>query len=39
VRQRYFCDGKRIYIAQIFSEFRSDKDADADRFLESFRIN
>jgi hypothetical protein len=39
VRQRYFCDGKRMYIAQTFSEFRSDKDVDADRFLDSFRIN
>jgi hypothetical protein len=39
VRQRYYCDGKRIYIVQTFSAFRSDNDPDADRFLDSFRIN
>jgi hypothetical protein len=39
VRQRYFCDGKRIYIAQTFSEFKSDMDPDANRFLASFHIN
>jgi hypothetical protein len=39
VRQRYFCDGKRMYIAQTFSDFKTDKDPDADRFLNSFHIN
>jgi hypothetical protein len=38
-RQRSYCDGKRVYIVQTFSEFRNDKDPDADRFLNSFRIN
>jgi hypothetical protein len=38
VRQRYYCDGKRIYAVQTFSTFRSDTDPDADRFLDSFRL-